>query len=150
VVEDAWSAEFAAHARAVIGLKVVSRARSLRALLRALARNEAVALVCDAVPPGAPGVRVCFAGQHACFPAGPARLAIRSGAPILPAAVLALPDGRIEACGAGLVYPRGGAATDEHVRELTQELAGYFERLIRRHPEQWYAFRPLDCAAHAA
>jgi lauroyl/myristoyl acyltransferase len=153
VVEDDWSAEFAGQVRQQNGLRVVARARSLRPIRRALARNEPVALLCDVVPPGSHAVEVCFAGQRAYLPAGPARLALASGAPLLPFAVLTLADGRRQASAEPLIFPpaSNGPAhpQQEQVRQMTQELACRFERLIKEHPEQWYAFRPLGGPANA-
>lgn len=151
VVEDDWSAEFAGQVRQRNGLRVVARARSLRPIRRALARNEPVALLCDVVPPGSHAVEVCFAGQRAFLPTGPARLAIASGAPLLPFAVLTLAGGRRSASGDPLIFPpatHDDASLGEQVRQMTQDLACRFERLIRQHPEQWYAFRPLGSAAN--
>jgi lauroyl/myristoyl acyltransferase len=153
VVEDDWSAEFAGQVRQRNGLRVVARARSLRPIRRALARNEPVALLCDVVPPGGHAVEVCFAGQRAYLPAGPARLALASGAPLLPFAVLTPAGGQRSASGDPLIYPpasHGHASSQqEQVRQMTQELACRFERLIKEHPEQWYAFRPLGGPANA-
>ena len=153
VVEDDWSAEFAGQVRQRNGLRVVARARSLRPIRRALARNEPVALLCDVVPPGGHAVEVCFAGQRAYLPAGPARLALASGAPLLPFAVLTPAGGQRSASGDPLIYPpasHGHASSQqEQVRQMTQELACRFERLIKEHPEQWYAFRPLRGPANA-
>jgi lauroyl/myristoyl acyltransferase len=152
VVEDDWSAAFAGQARTGSGLRVLPRARSLRPLLRALAHNEPVALLCDVVPPGAHGVAVCFAGQRAFLPVGPARLAIASRAPLLPCAAVTLSDGRPSIGATDAIYPppsgSAGKSLPQQVQFLMQEVASRFEQLIRQHPEQWYAFRPLDLPAH--
>ncbi|MGI8914110.1 MAG: lysophospholipid acyltransferase family protein [Chloroflexota bacterium] len=153
VVEDDWSAAFAGQVRAKHGLRIVPRARSLRPLLRALARNEPVALLCDVVPPGAHGVAVCFAGQRAYLPVGPARLAISSGAPLLPCAAVTLADGQASIRADGLINPPTGhsrpGAEPEQIQSLMQEVAWRFERLIGTYPDQWYAFRPLGGPAYA-
>lgn len=143
VAENDWSATFAQQLRSLTGVKIAAREHSLRPILRALAANEPVALICDVVPPGAPGVRVCFAGQQACLPEGPARLAIRTGATIVPCAVLALPHGTYEASAVAAITA-GASKGPAEVTRLTQTMADYFEQLIQRHPEQWYAFRPLE------
>lgn len=151
VVEDDWGAAFAGRVRTGSGLHVLPRAHSLRPLLRALARNEPVALLCDVVPSGAHGVAVCFAGQRAFLPVGPARLAISSGAPLIPCAAVTLAAGRPSISATDAIYPppaeSAGKALPEQVQFLMQEVASRFEQLIRQHPEQWYAFRPLDLPA---
>jgi len=150
VAESDWSAVFAEQARSGAGVRVVARERSLRPLLRALARNEPVALVADVVPPGGRGVDVSFAGQRATLPAGPARLAIHGGAPIIPCAAVALRGGRIELEATGAIYSPEPARSGAAVEVLTQMMAAEFERLILRRPEQWYAFRPLRIDDHVA
>src|SRR5439155_23693068 len=55
------------------------------ALMRALRANRVVGLLCDR-DVGGTGVEVEFFGERTKLPGGPATLAVRSGAPILPAA----------------------------------------------------------------
>jgi KDO2-lipid IV(A) lauroyltransferase len=150
VVEDDWSAAFAGQARSRDGLQVLPRARSLRPLRRALDRNEPVALLCDVTPPGVHATEVCFAGQRAYLPVGPARLAIASGAPLIPCAAVTLSDDRPGIRANAAIYPPSPddhRSMAEHVQQLMQEVAVHFEQLIRQHPEQWYAFRPLTVLA---
>ncbi|HEV7215957.1 MAG TPA: lysophospholipid acyltransferase family protein, partial [Chloroflexota bacterium] len=122
VVEDDWSAAFAGQARTGSGLRVLPRARSLRPLLRALARNEPVALLCDVVPPGAHGVPVCFAGQRAFLPVGPARLAIASRAPLIPCAAVTLADGRPGISATDAIYPPAGTSAGKALPQQVQFL----------------------------
>ena len=56
------------------------------AVLRALRANEVVCLLCDRDIQGG-GVEVEFFGERTTLPGGPATLALRTGAPILPTAV---------------------------------------------------------------
>ena len=60
--------------------------RAAAAVLRALRANEVVCLLCDRDIQGG-GVEVEFFGERTTLPAGPATLALRTGAPILPTAV---------------------------------------------------------------
>ena len=57
-----------------------------RAVLKALADNEVVCLLCDRNI-GAGGVEVEFFGERTLLPAGPAMMAIRAGAPLVPVGV---------------------------------------------------------------
>ena len=71
-------------ARARHGIKVVPVGVGAgKAALSALRRNELVALVCD-LPAAGRNVAVRMCGQAAMVPAGPALLAQRTGASILP------------------------------------------------------------------
>jgi phosphatidylinositol dimannoside acyltransferase len=149
VAEGGWGTAFVAAARAGTGLKVYARGQSLRPLLRALANNEPVCLISDMVPPGARGIVVQFAGQRACLPEGPARLAVHSGAPIVPCTAIPFPDGSGKAWASTALYPPEAGSLAERMQALTQALAREYEALIRQYPEQWYAFRPLACTEAA-
>jgi lauroyl/myristoyl acyltransferase len=113
-----------------------------RAVLRALQQNEVVCLLCDRdIQRG--GVEVEFFGERTTLPAGPATLALRTGAPILPCAVY-FTAGRESHH--GVVRPavptgRSGSLRDDVVR-ITQALAHELEILIRAAPEQWHLFQP--------
>ena len=76
-------------------------------------------------------------------PAGPATLALRTGAPLIPAGVYFRPHGRHFAHdrpAAPGASARVACATMS--RRITQELARRFEELIRMAPEQWHLMQP--------
>ncbi|WP_067798150.1 phosphatidylinositol mannoside acyltransferase [Nocardia beijingensis] len=82
------------------------------------------------------GVPVTFFGAEARLPAGPARLAIDTGAPLLPVHCWFTPGGwgfRVDPP----VDTRGG------VRETTQALADRFAAGIADHPADWHMLQPL-------
>src|SRR5207245_5333407 len=75
--------ELVIASRERIGMKMIGLGPgSLRQIMKALARNELVALASDLYS-GDRGVRVPFFNRPAMFPSGPAALALRTGAPIL-------------------------------------------------------------------
>ena len=110
------------------------------AVARALRANEVVCLLCDRDIQGG-GVEVEFFGERTSLPAGPATLALRTGAPVLPCAVYF--DG---ASHHGVVRPPLAVEREgrlrEDVRRITQDLAHELEGLIRRAPEQWHLLQP--------
>jgi KDO2-lipid IV(A) lauroyltransferase len=110
-----------------------------KTILSALRRNEVVALVCDLPGPGR-NVTVRICGQTASVPAGPALLALRSAAPIVPILCRRLPDDRhrLEIKPA-LSLPRQ-AGTDAGVEAVAQAILDCFEADLRATPEQWYLF----------
>jgi phosphatidylinositol dimannoside acyltransferase len=134
-----WFAEL----RAKLGMTVVALgANAGRATLQALNRNEIVCLLCDRNL-GAGGVEVEFFGERTTLPAGPATLALRTGAPILPVGVYftSRPDGHFALVRPPLSVERRGPLRDD-VARVTQYLAQELEYLIRRAPEQWHLFQP--------
>jgi KDO2-lipid IV(A) lauroyltransferase len=111
------------------------------AVLAALGRNEVVCLVCDRDIAGG-GVEVELFGERTTLPGGPATLALRTGAVLLPTAIYF--TGR--AGHLGVVRPpvdleRRGRLRDD-VARVTQDLARELEVLIRRAPEQWHLLQP--------
>ena len=134
-----WFAEL----RAALGMTVVALGPDAgRATLQALKRNEIVCLLSDRSIGGG-GVDVEFFGEHTALPGGPATLALRTGAPILPVAVYFTDsaDGHLGLVRPPLPVERHGSLRDD-VSRVTQALAAELEHLIRRAPEQWHLFQP--------
>ena len=131
---------FVAYRRS-LGMEILpldNGSESMRGLLRALRRGRIVALVCDRDLTGH-GLPVRMFGATAMMPGGPASLALKTGAPLLPAGVfqdrkggrwvsVVRPPIRIE--------PSGDQRAD--ILALTQRLADEFEQLIGQAPEQWH------------
>jgi phosphatidylinositol dimannoside acyltransferase len=135
--------EWFASARRALGVRIIPLGPSSgTAVLRALRAGEVVALICDRSIGGTGGVPVTFFGEVTSLPGGPATLALRTGAPVLPVAVYF----RGRRGHFGLVRPplpvvRGGGLRED-VTRLTQAVAVELEGLIRRAPEQWHLFQP--------
>ncbi|MCY4272973.1 MAG: hypothetical protein OXF00_10050, partial [bacterium] len=87
------------------------------------------------------GVEVEFFGERTLLPGGPATLALRTGASILPTAVYQ--DGPTHR---GVVLPPVPAFRQGRLRadvaRVTQDLAWALEELIRAAPEQWHLMQP--------
>ena len=125
-------------ARRRFGLKIVTMGRSaVRALTAALSSNEVVALVCDLEQ--GPGVSVRFFGRRATVPGGPAAIALKTGATLIPCHVTMVSPGRYHARIEPALAPREG----ETKESLMQRVIEQFEGFIRERPDQWYAFRPM-------
>jgi lauroyl/myristoyl acyltransferase len=111
------------------------------ALREALGRDEVVLLHADRVMPGQRGALVPFLGGHIELPPGPVKLALASGAPILPVFSFWQPDGRVR-----IVIEPAIEVTEPWTRDRAHpaqlQLAGIIEQQIRRHPDQWLMFHP--------
>jgi phosphatidylinositol dimannoside acyltransferase len=105
-------------------------------LTATLRRNELVFLVVDR-DVGGTGIQLPLFGRPARLPTGPALLALRTGAPIVPTYVSRRPDGRLGgAVGAPLALRRTGDRRAD-VTEITRLVTARLEYHIGRHPEQW-------------
>ncbi|MGA8548452.1 MAG: phosphatidylinositol mannoside acyltransferase [Mycobacterium sp.] len=82
------------------------------------------------------GVQVDFFGEPTRMPAGPAKLAIKTGAALLPTHTWYEPDG----CRVGIDPPLDCASGD--VVAVTQALADVFARNIAEHPADWHMLQP--------
>lgn len=133
--------EWFANFRSSFGLKVVSNGpRVGSTLLEALRKNEAIALLSDR-DVDQTGGHFEFFGEDATVPKGPATLALRSGAALLPVAVYE--DGhsyRVQIL-APIEAVRHGKLSED-VDRVTQTLVHNFEKLISVAPEQWHVFNP--------
>lgn len=121
-----------------LGVEIVPLTGSLLGVLRALRGNRIVALLSDQ-DAGRSGVFVDFLGLEASTPYGPGRLALKTGAPLLPG--VAVRHGRamheLVIC-APVPPPSAGASDDEAVRHYTQGYTSVFEEFIRLYPEQYF------------
>jgi KDO2-lipid IV(A) lauroyltransferase len=112
------------------------------AILKALAANEVVCLLSDRFISGS-STEVDFFGERTLLPAGPATLALRTGAPILPTAVYFTGRGNgHHAVIRPPVSTQRIGRLREDVQRVTQLLANDLEFLIRRAPEQWHLLQP--------
>lgn len=124
-----------------LGLSVVRLGDAATSLLRALDDNRVVGLLMDRDLVGN-GVQVELFGEKTTLPAGPAVLALRSGAALLPTAVFALPrEQHVSVVRPPIDLERRGSFRSD-VARITQDLAHGLEALISRAPEQWHLFQP--------
>lgn len=112
---------------------------ALGAVTAAIRRGDVVCLVADR-DIGGTGAEVEFFGERTSLPVGPAWLARRTGAPILPTGVYFRGRQRV-----GVVTPPieagAGRARDE-IERVTREVAERLELLVRQAPEQWHVLEP--------
>lgn len=134
--------EWFADARRRMGMDVIPLGPDAgSAVLRALRENRVLCLLSDRDLIG-DGVEVEFFGEKTTLPAGPATLALRTGAALLPSAVYLRPRrGHHGVVQAPLPAERQGRLRHD-VTRVTQELAYRFEELIRAAPEQWHLMQP--------
>ena len=114
--------------------------RNLREIYGVLRRKEILALLVDwGYRPD--GIPVRLFDAWTALPAGPAMLAAKTGATILPLAIRRQPDGRYHV---GHEEPFTVASADPaEIQRATQRIADALERIVGAAPEQWYSFKPI-------
>ena len=111
-------------------------------VLRALGENGIVAMQGDRDFDNT-GIAVPFFGREAFFPRGPFRVAMASGAVVLPAFIVGLPDGRYRAIVEEPLAIATEGDRDEALRKNVLAYVSILERYVRQYPEQWYCFYPF-------
>ncbi len=135
--------EWFADLRRKFGMTVIPLGPSAGTqVLRALRNNEVVCLLSDRDLTGG-GIPVQFFGETTTLPAGPATLALRTGAALLPTAAFFTDRnlGHHGIIGAPMECERQGRLRHD-VSRITQSLAHELEALIRKAPSQWHLLQP--------
>jgi KDO2-lipid IV(A) lauroyltransferase len=122
--------------RTATGNSVIYRRGAIRRVLRALAENQAVAVLIDQHMQSADAIYVDFFNRPAATTSALAALALRTGAPVVPVFALPQPRGRFR-----MVYehPVDPPREDDPqaIREFTQRCTDVLEMYVRRYPELW-------------
>ena len=138
--------------RSSVGVRIVGLREARRELLAALRRGDLVGLVADRDITGG-GIPTPLFGHPAPLPAGPALLALESGAPACVAAVRRSGRGRYRGRMERVELPAIGTRRERVTGFLAAEAAA-FERVVATAPDQWWAiFFPiwpdLEVPAHS-
>ena len=118
------------------GNSVIYRKGALRRVLRALASNQAVAVLIDQHIQTADAVYVDFFNRPAATTSALAALALRTGAPVIPVFALPLPGGRFRMVYEHAVDPPRADDPDA-LRDFTQRCTDVLEMYVRRYPGLW-------------
>ncbi|HEX5877277.1 MAG TPA: phosphatidylinositol mannoside acyltransferase [Actinomycetota bacterium] len=135
---------FAVYRRA-LGMELLpldDGSETLRGVVRALRAGRLACLVCDRDLTGG-GLEVRLFGARAVMPGGPASIALRTGAPLLPCSVYHdRRPGHWRAVVHPPLVPERSGDTRKDTVALTQRLADEFEGLIAAAPTQWHVLSP--------
>jgi KDO2-lipid IV(A) lauroyltransferase len=131
--------------RARLGMHVIPADRVGTGVFRSLKRGEILAQLID-VPPADQTILVDFLGAPAEVSSTPARIALRTGAWVVPAMVLRGPESDtlirpILDTRTARYEPTGDEERD--VYNLTRLIMQALEPHVRKHPEQWFIFRRM-------
>jgi KDO2-lipid IV(A) lauroyltransferase len=127
--------------RQAMGMEVLALdSRSIVTLAQRLREGHLIALVADR-DLSKSGIDVDFFGKPARMPAGPAVLALKTGAIFLTAFVNYTKHG-IHITFDEISIPESGSQ-EEKVSVLVQKSADNFEQGIRRHPQDWHMLQRI-------
>jgi KDO2-lipid IV(A) lauroyltransferase len=115
---------------------------SFQRVFRALRGKQLVAIVGDR-PVTGQGILAPFFGTPALVPDGHALLARKFGAAIVPGFLVMNEEGLYDLIVEDVIEPRVTDDEEADIRDCVERCLAVFEKYIRRHPEQWYVFRPV-------
>ncbi|MCG3176407.1 MAG: Lipid A biosynthesis lauroyltransferase [Candidatus Omnitrophica bacterium] len=119
--------------RSAYGVGIVHLDGSLRECYRHLSAGGVLGVNADRLY-GEGGHPVEFLGRTVGFPQGPARIAARCGAPLLPVFMIMAPEGRLR-------LEVGEELPSDDPARTTAAYARCLERVVRTHPTQWFLFQ---------
>jgi Kdo2-lipid IVA lauroyltransferase/acyltransferase len=120
-----------------VGRDVLMRGNATRSILKALRGNEVVGMLADQDTRSGDGIFVDFFGRPAYTQPGPAVLAIRTGAAILPVAIVRQADDTHVIEVGDFLEPDPALSKDEAIHDIMQRYTHFVEKIIRDNPEQW-------------
>ena len=133
--------------RKSLGVGLISTDAGVRPLMKELAAGHSVGMAMDTRLDT--GKLLPYFGRDALTNTTAARLALRSGAALLPIRGVRLPGNRFRICLYDpLVSEQPDSPLDEQAAELTVQINRYFEQWIRESPEQWICLKRRWPKAH--
>lgn len=129
--------------RSRMGIRVIPLSRTgARDIMRMLKDHRMVVLAMDRDILNTGG-RFPFFGRTARFPTGAVEIALKTGAPILPAFCMRDQNDAYIAIGEPPLFltPSEDHAAD--VRSAMEAILATFERYIKRYPDQWHVLEPI-------
>jgi lauroyl/myristoyl acyltransferase len=150
-LRNAKLAEFLSDLREQTGNRLISQNFATAKLMKALKRGEGVALLIDLNSvPRLGGVWLKFFEMPVFNSATAAILSLRTGAPLVGAAAIPLPNGRCRiVCSREITVPPTGNE-EADILALSQKCSDFCESVVREHPDYWlwtykrWKFRPTD------
>jgi phosphatidylinositol dimannoside acyltransferase len=131
--------ELLAEQRRRWGVEVIAW-RNLREMYRVLRGGAILGLLVD-WGYRADGIPVRLFGEWTTLPGGPAMLAARTRAAIVPVHTRRREDGRFEALHSTPIEVAGASSAE--TARATQAIADALEEMVAAAPDQWYTFKPM-------
>ncbi len=122
------------------GINVIPLGRAARQSLDILKENRVLALAGDR-DFSEKGLVLDFFGRPTVFPQGPAALALKTGATIIPGFMVRNNDDSFTLRFEKPLNLTSTGNRDSDLIGLTAQYKNIFEDYIRKYPDQWYAFR---------
>ncbi|OGX05248.1 MAG: hypothetical protein A3G87_06555 [Omnitrophica bacterium RIFCSPLOWO2_12_FULL_50_11] len=117
-------------------VRTIYRDEAVRLVLEQLKKNHMVGMSADQDIDSLEGIFVPFFGRESWTPVAPAKIALASGAAIVP--MYMIREGRrYRLFIKDPIWPNRSRPRDVAVREMTEAWSRVVEQMIRRYPDQW-------------
>ena len=110
----------------------------MRSMLLLLRQNKIVGIMGDQNMSTREGIFVEFFGRPACTTVGLAFMALKTGAPLIPAFMIRMKNGKYKFVIEPAVDISNTGNFQADVKENTQRFTRIIERYVRLYPEQWF------------
>jgi Kdo2-lipid IVA lauroyltransferase/acyltransferase len=117
--------------------KIVPLGISIREVYKELMNKNLIAMVADQRGPS-DGIRVNFFGINTAVHAGPAVLALKTGAPVIYGIAVRQPDYSYKVVLEEISTENLPNDEEAKIIEVSQRHTSYLEKYIRQYPEQWF------------
>lgn len=116
--------------------KIIPLGISIRQVYKELKNRNIVAMVADQRGPS-DGIRIKFFNINTAVYAGPAILAIKTGAPIIYGLTVRQPDYSYKIILEEINLENLPLVEEDKIIEITQRHSSFLEKFIKQYPEQW-------------
>jgi len=134
--------DFFLKQRRAVGVKVISVGAQLKTCFRALCENSLLGIVGDRIFSNH-GIKANFFGRPAMMPRGPAAIALRTGANIVPCFLIRKKDDSFKFIIEKPIINNALDSKKDAIRNTMEKYIPVIERYIKHFPDQWYAFRDV-------
>ena len=135
-LDNPWLHRLLERTRGATGNHSIYRQGAVRRVLKTLAEGRGVAMLIDQHMHSPDAIWVQYFERPAATTSTLAALALRTGAPVIPAFALPAPGGRYRFVYEAPVMPPEGDGP-EAIHEFTQRCTDVLEMYVRRHPDLW-------------
>ncbi len=135
--------EHVSELRSRLGIRIIPLSRTgARDVMRMLKQHRMVVLAMDRDILNT-GRRFRFFGHKASFPTGAVEIALKTGAPVLPAFCIRDANDAYIAIGDAPLFLTPSEDHESDVRSAMEQILAAFERYIKRYPDQWHVLEPI-------
>ena len=129
--------DLVAFVRSATGNTPIRKDRAMRQMLRGLKRNEILGVLIDQNVAWQEGIFVNFFGRPACTTNGLALLALHTEAPVIPAYIVRLENGKYRFVLKEAMEVVRTGDDDADILVNTQNFTRVIEDTVRKYPDQW-------------